>query len=119
MTRRVDLHRRTVLSGAIGALAVLGFPAAANAQSLDQLRADGVIAERFDGLVEIRGSNASQAARKIVSDINAKRRDLYRNRAKQQDVPAEAVGKVYAKKIWKKAPSGTYLRKPDGGYVQK
>jgi uncharacterized protein YdbL (DUF1318 family) len=34
-------------------------------------------------------------------------------------VPPEAVGKVYAKQIMQDAPAGTYLRKPDGGYVQK
>jgi len=86
---------------------------------LDAYRADGVIAERFDGYVEIRGSNAPSEARALVADINAKRRALYTRRAGESNVPVEEVGKVFANKIAESAPPGTYFRRPGGGYVQR
>ncbi len=86
---------------------------------LDAYRADGVIAERFDGYVEIRDSNAPSAARALVADVNAKRRALYTQRASESNVPVEEVGKVFANKIAETAPSGTYFRRPGGGYVRR
>ncbi len=86
---------------------------------LDAYRADGVIAERFDGYVEIRDSNAPSAARALVADVNARRRALYTQRASESNVPVEEVGKVFANKIVKTAPPGTYFRRPGGDYVRR
>ncbi len=86
---------------------------------LDTYRANGVIAERFDGYVEIRDSNAPSDARALVKDVNSKRRALYKQRADESDVPVEEVGKVFANKIVGTAPPGTYFRQSSGGYVQK
>ncbi len=106
---------------ALIAVLVLAFalPGAALAQSLDSYRAEGVIAERFDGLVELRADNAPAAARQIVEDVNQKRRQIYESRAQEQGVPSEEVGKVYAKEILQKAPPGTYFKQPNGSYVRK
>jgi uncharacterized protein len=86
---------------------------------LDAYRADGVIAERFDGYVELRDSNAPSEARALVKEVNAKRKALYKRRADEQNVPVKEVGKIFANKIVKTAPAGTYFRQPGGGYVQK
>jgi uncharacterized protein YdbL (DUF1318 family) len=86
---------------------------------LDAYRADGVIAERFDGYVEIRNSNAPSEARALVADVNAKRRALYTQRASESNVPVEEVGKVFANKIGETAPPGTYFRRPSGDYIRK
>ncbi len=93
-------------------------PAQAGAR-LDGFRADGVIAERFDGYVEIRDSNAPGEARALVADVNAKRRALYTQRASESNVPVAEVGKVFANKIAERAPSGTYFRRPGGDYVRR
>ena len=92
-------------------------PAWAGAK-LDTYRADGVIAERYDGYVEIRDSNATGEARDLVADVNAKRRALYAKRADESSVPVEEIGKIFAGKIAETAPSGTYFLQPGGGYVQ-
>jgi uncharacterized protein YdbL (DUF1318 family) len=102
---------------ALALLAVL--PGPALAKSLDQYRAEGVIAERFDGFVELRAQNAPAEAREIVSQVNAKRRQLYEQRAKEQNVSADAVGKVYAQQIVESAPAGTYFKQPSGAYTRK
>ena len=92
-------------------------PAWAGAK-LDDYRADGVIAERFDGYVEIRDSSAPGEVSALVADVNARRRALYTKRAGESDVPVEEVGKIFANKIAETAPSGTYFLQPGGGYVQ-
>ena len=106
------------LLGAILATFVAVAAPPAGAQSLDAYRAEGVIAERWDGLVEVRGSAPAEAAR-LVAEVNARRQALYRERAQSQNVPVEEVGKIYAQEVLGKAPPGTYFRKPDGSYVRK
>ena len=98
---------------------VLAVPHAVAASKLDQYRAQGIIAERYDGLVAVRAGNAPADARRLVNDVNAQRRAIYSKRAKSQGVPVQAVGKVYAAEIAAKAPRGTYFKKPDGSYVRK
>ncbi len=112
------LRRHMLAALAALLLAGLTFPAGAE-PSLDALRAEGVIAERYDGLVEIRVDDPPAGAKAVVEEINAKRREIYRERAEKQGVSQEAVGKVYAKQIVERAPEGTYFKQPDGSYVQK
>ncbi len=107
-----------VLTVAFAALCAAPGPARADAR-LDAYRANGVIAERFDGYVEIRDSNAPSEARAFVEDVNARRRALYSQRADESNVPVEEVGKVFANKIVETAPPGTYFRQPSGDYARK
>jgi hypothetical protein len=122
MFERPHLSRRRILAAALGAPVAAGFltvPAPARAGSLDSYRQQGVIAERFDGFVELRAGDGPDDAKRIVQQVNAKRREIYETRAEREGVPLEAVGKLYAKEIWERAPGGTYLKKPGGGYVRK
>jgi hypothetical protein len=107
------------LAGLLFALASFGASAPAEAASLDELRKEGVIAERWDGYVEVRVSNPPAEAKRIVERVNGERRQVYQKRAEQQGVSPEAVAKVYAPKILEKAPVGTYFKKADGSYVRK
>jgi uncharacterized protein YdbL (DUF1318 family) len=91
----------------------------ADARPIDDYRAQGVIAERFDGYVEIRAGDAPAAARQLVDEVNGKRRALYEQRATEQGVSASEVGKVYAPQIMEDAPGGTFFRQPNGSYIQK
>jgi uncharacterized protein YdbL (DUF1318 family) len=111
--------RRFVLPLFAALALMVALPAPSLAKSLDEYRAEGVIAERFDGFVEVRAQSAPAEAKQIVEQVNAKRRELYQQRAEQQNVSADAVGKVYAKQIVESAPAGTYFRQPDGSYVRK
>ena len=107
-----------VLTVAFAALFATPGPARADAR-LDAYRADGVIAERFDGYVEIRASDAPSEARALVEDVNARRRALYSQRAGESNVPVAEVGKVFANKIVETAPPGTYFLRPGGDYVRR
>lgn len=102
----------------LGMLLAAG-PAPAQGEALDAHRASGVIAERFDGYVELRDPDAPAEARGLVESVNARRRALYTRRAQESDVAVEEVGKLFATKIAEKAPPGTYFRQPGGDYVRK
>jgi uncharacterized protein YdbL (DUF1318 family) len=124
MRQRSSDRRSLLLSGAAAVLALglggMGWPGPARAQAaLDSFRASGVIAERFDGYVELRESGAPAEARALVDSVNAERRKLYEKRAGELGVPVSEVGKVFAEKILQVAPAGTYFRQPGGGYVRK
>lgn len=98
------------------ALLVGGLTASpAAAQSLDELRASGAVGERFDGLAVARDAGAAAE----VAKINAKRQEIYAQRAASQGVPADQVGRVYAKEIMDKAPKGTWIQTPDNKWTQK
>ncbi len=115
------------LRGVLAALAALAVvlaglwaaPPAAAQQALDSYRTSGVIAERYDGYVELRGSAAPADARTLVESVNAQRRAIYARRAEETNVAVEEVGKLYATKITETAPPGTYFLQPGGNYVRK
>lgn len=111
---------KLIFGATLGVIVLLfAVPQATAASKLDQYRAQGIIAERYDGLVELRASGAPTDARSLVNEVNTRRRDLYRKRAASQGVPMEEVGKIYASEILGRAPAGTYFKKPDGTYVRK
>jgi uncharacterized protein len=91
----------------------------AEAPSLDELRRDGVVGERWDGLTVVRAEGAPGTVRTRVESVNAKRLEIYDARAEAQGVPVEEVGKVYAKEIVEKAPAGTWFLGEDRKWVQK
>ena len=111
--------RRIVLAAAFVLLATVAQPPVATAQSLDELRAQGVVGERFDGFAVVRDAGAAASIKAMVNDINAKRRAIYDERAKAQGVASEQVGRVYAEQILQKAPAGTWILSADGRWVQK
>ena len=119
---RNDLHapRRRFLSIMVAlpvAAAAAFFPVAAGAQSLNELRASGAVGEGYDGFARVR--KAGGGARSVVDAVNAKRRAIYAERAKEQGTTADQVGRVYARQILGKAPAGTWFLKESGKWVRK
>ena len=119
---RNDFHapRRRFLSIMVAlpvAAAAAFFPVAAGAQSLNALRASGAVGEGYDGFARVR--KAGGGARSVVDAVNAKRRAIYAERAKEQGTTADQVGRVYARQILGKAPAGTWFLKESGEWVRK
>jgi uncharacterized protein len=112
------LTRRQAVLALCAAAMPLVLPGTARAQSLDALRASGVVGERYDGLAIIRG-DASAADRALVDRINAERRRIYQQRAAEQGVPADQVGRVYAGTIFQNAPAGTWFLDAGGNWMRK
>ncbi len=116
------IARRSVLSF-LGRLTVAGFVGLtllgalpAWAQSLESLRASGALGERYDGLVAVR--QASADANRIAGEVNAQRQGIYKQRAAEQGVAWEQVGRVYAQQIFAQSPKGTWFLS-EQGWTQK
>jgi len=105
------------LSALLVVLALASGPA--SAQSLDALRAAGVVGERFDGLAAVRDPGASAEVRSLVQQVNQQRQQIYGQRAGQEGVPIDQVGRVYAAEILRNAPAGTWFLAENGQWVQK
>ena len=112
MPRRT-FFRLTFLAVATLVLSLSGPPALA--QSLDQLRASGVVGERFDGYAQALKSGAAD----VVDQVNAKRGQIYAERAAAEGVSTLQIGQVYAKQIFSKAPPGTKFLREDGAWITK
>ena len=104
------------------ALVVLGIvlmAAFAVAATLEQLRKDGSVGERYDGFVALRSKDTSAEIKDLIDGINAKRRALYQKDAQDEGVPVDQVGRVYAKQLYDEAASGTWFLTEDDGWLQK
>ena len=98
-------------------VAGLGLAAAptAQAQDLNQLRAQGLVGERYDGLALA----LDPGTKSVVDQVNQKRLKIYKSQAQQQNISVEAVGSVFAEKIMAKAPKGTKFQQSNGAWVTK
>ena len=106
---------------AIAMLMICGlslFSPHAAAQSLDAARASGMVGEQSDGYAVAR-SSATPAVRSLVNKINRERGQIYAKRAREQRVSAGQVSKFYAGRIAAKAPGGTWIMSPSGGWRRK
>ncbi|MGH6947049.1 MAG: YdbL family protein [Kiloniellales bacterium] len=104
------------VSAALAAVTLLAaLPGGAGGQTLDQLRAKGAIGERYDGMAVARDPSAAA----MVAEINAKRREIYAERATAEKIPVDQVGMVYAKQIFDQAPSGTMFQDQQGAWTRK
>lgn len=110
------IDRRQLLLGlaAIGT-GMLFWAGSAHAQSADALRASGAAGERFDGFMEAREASAAAA----VETINAERRTVYAQRAQEQGISPEQVGRVYAQQILSRAAPGTWIKTEAGQWIRK
>lgn len=110
-----------MLVGLLLALAVAVLPAGdvAWADALDDERARGSVGERYDGYLVLRDSAAPASTRQLVADINAKRRQLYSEVSTRENTTVEAVGRIYAREIVEIVPSGTWILRENGQWVQK
>ncbi len=112
MPRR-NFARLVILAVTVLALGCGAAPALA--QSLDELRASGAVGERYDGYAEALQPSAAS----VVDEVNAKRRQIYQQRAAKEGVPVEQVGRVYAEQIFRQAPPGTKFLRENGRWVAK
>ena len=113
--QRRRFFRLTILTAAALVLGLALSAPPALAQSLDQLRASGALGERFDGYAQALKSSAGGAA----DQVNAKRRQIYADRAASEGATADQIGRVYAKQIFSKSPPGTKFLQENGAWITK
>lgn len=102
-------------------IAILGFsislPALAQSMSLQQAQAQGLVGERTNGYVGI-VEDAPGIAR-LVDDTNLKRRQLYRDIARKNGIPLDAVETLAAEKAVQRAESGEFVQDANGNWIKK
>lgn len=115
MTSKPLIRNGWIFAALFVALLALVPVGPAAAQDLNAMRASGAMGERYDGYAEARDAGTAGA----VKQINAKRNQIYKQRAAEQGISPAEVGKVYAQQIFQKSPSGTFFLQQNGTWTQK
>ena len=102
-----------LLSAALLILVIAAAPAWA--ASIKDLRASGAAGESYNGFAVARDAGAKAD----VAAVNAKRRALYTQKAGEQGVSVDQVGRVYAEQIFAKLPPGSWFQQENGQWIQK
>ncbi|WP_251358771.1 YdbL family protein [Kangiella sp. TOML190] len=88
------------------------------AASIGDLKSQGVIGELANGYVGLVSSNANADAKKLVADVNVKRKAIYLKQAKKNNIPLTEVEKIAAKRNIEKTEKGHYVN-VSGSWVKK
>lgn len=84
-----------------------------------KLKAEGVVGENNRGYLELLRDRGNKGYRDVVSDENRDRRIIYQYIARTQGVSLKAVGRLRAKQIRERAPSGHWLEDDSGNWYKK
>jgi len=89
------------------------------ASALTQPKADGLIGEQANGYLGLVTQDVSAETRKLVSDVNARRKAGYKNIASKQGTSLTEVEKVGGNKAFEKTLRGNYIRDVNGVWRKK
>lgn len=112
-----------VAAGAPIVFAAAG-PAYAQASAkavVDGAKARGEVGEQADGLLGMVRGSAGPGVAAAVAEINAGRREVYRQAAAASGdgATAEAAGEAAARQLIARTPAGHYYRNSAGAWVRK
>lgn len=110
------IRRSLTLTLAILALAVFSLPAAA--QTADQAKDAGTVAEQADGYLGV-PPGAPPGGQAVASRINAQRKQRYESIAKKNGLSMAAVAHRAGEKLTTRTPSGRYFRNAGGRWQKK
>lgn len=89
------------------------------ASALTQPKADGLIGEQANGYIGLVTQDVSADIRKLVSDINAKRKTGYQKIAAKQGTSLADVERVGGNTAIGKTLKGNYIRDASGSWRKK
>lgn len=89
----------------------------AHALSLDEAKSEGLVGERPDGLLGVVVDTPE--TNRLVTEINAKRLDRYRQLAQEEGVPVNQVQALVGEKVIGQAAPGEYILGASGEWVRK
>ena len=98
---------------------LLAFSVAANESPLTQPKADGLIGEQADGYLGLVTQNVPADVRKLVNEVNAKRKAGYQQIANKQGTSLSEVEKVGGNTAIEKTLPGNYIRDQNGNWYKK
>ena len=112
---QTDKFRRFVLSAGAVALALGGLAGPAFAEDYSSAKAAGLIGEKMDGYVGVVG-NGTPDLRRIVNDINIKRKAIYSQKAQAQHATVEEYAFTSGCLLIAKTKPGEKYEAPDGSW---
>jgi uncharacterized protein YdbL (DUF1318 family) len=89
-----------------------------HAAEIDQAKRQGLVGERADGYVGLVDESASADVRRLVADINARRKAEYQRIAQENDLELEQVQALAGRKAIDKTQPGGWIL-VNGGWQQK
>ena len=92
---------------------------AAAASDLSKPKADGLIGEQANGYIGLVTANVPADIKKLVNEVNAKRKAGYQKIAAKQGVSLSEVEKVGGNTAIEKTLKGNYIRDPSGAWRKK
>ena len=112
----MKIARRFLVLLALFIPVALAMPAYADA--LGDAKAAGQVGERPDGLLAIVGAS-TPALNALVSDVNARRMEVFRGIAAKNGQSLAAVQAVSGEEFIARTPRGQYIMNSSGSWVQK
>jgi hypothetical protein len=100
-------------------ISMMAVSVAVAASPLTQPKADGLIGEQANGYVGLVKQNVPADIKKLVNDVNAKRRAGYQNIAKKQGTSLAEVERVGGNTAIEKTLRGNYIRDASGTWRKK
>ncbi len=89
------------------------------ASPLAQPKADGLIGEQANGYIGLVQQNVSADIKRLVNDVNAKRKAGYQRIAKKQGTSLAEVERVGGNTAIEKTLRGNYIRDGSGAWRKK
>ncbi len=110
--------RNMAIAGAVAAMAVTGFVGTAQAQrdpAYAAARSSGAVGEKTDGYLGVVGAETPEL-RRLVNDINIKRRAVYTQRASAEGATVDQYARAAACQSIARTAPGEKYQAPDGSW---
>ena len=100
-------------------ISMMAMSVAVAASPLTQPKADGLIGEQANGYIGLVQQSVPADIKKLVNDVNAKRRAGYQKIAKKQGTSLAEVERVGGNTAIEKTLRGNYIRDASGNWRKK
>ena len=117
MKKRDHWIKKVLITILVGLLAVS--VNAAGDSKLAKPKADGLIGEQANGYIGLVSNDVPADIRKLVDQVNAKRKSGYEQIARKQGIPVSEVEKVGGNTAYEKTRRGNYVRDANGRWRKK
>ena len=99
------------------AVALLMLSVGALALDLDSAKSQGLVGEQPNGYLGV--VKATPEAVELAQDINTRRRQAYERIARENGITIDQVATLAGQRAISRAEAGTYIRTPEGQWVER
>lgn len=99
-------------------LMLLSIPVAF-AQTLDEVKASGLVGEKSDGYLGLVQGTAPAAVEQLVENVNRQRRERYEQIARENGITISQVAQLAYARAVEATRSGNYVEDANGRWIRK